>query len=77
MSTIQVVVDEPLLRDTDKVAKQSGINRSALIREALREHLKRLHLRELEERDREGYKRRPDTGEDLDLWENVAAWPED
>jgi len=77
MSTSQVVADKPLLRDTDKVAKQSVINRLALIREALCEHLKRSHLRELEKRDREGYQRRPDTGEDLDLWENVAAWPKD
>lgn len=77
MSTIQVVLDEDLLRAADQAAEQVGVNRSALIRDALREHLRRLRVRRLEERDRAGYERYPDSPEDLAVWEEVAAWPDD
>jgi metal-responsive CopG/Arc/MetJ family transcriptional regulator len=77
MQTIQVVLDEELLRAADTAAKRVRVNRSALIREALREHLKRMRTQELEEREREGYRKHPDTGEDALLWASVAAWPED
>lgn len=77
MSTIQVVLDEDLLRAADQAAEQVGVNRSALIRDALREHLRRLRVRRLEERDRAGYERYPDSPEDLAVWEEVAAWPGD
>jgi metal-responsive CopG/Arc/MetJ family transcriptional regulator len=76
METIQVVLDKELLRATDRAAKRTRQNRSALVRQALREYLKKTHYRELERRDREGYERHPDTGE-LAVWEEVAAWPEE
>jgi len=76
METIQVVIDEDLLRATDRVAKRTKMKRSALVREALREYLKKTHYQELERRDREGYEKHPDTGE-LVAWEGVATWPEE
>ena len=42
MQTIQVVLEEDLLRAADRAARRVRVNRSALIREALREHLKRI-----------------------------------
>lgn len=77
MSTIQVVLDESLLRAANRAAERKGVNRSALMREALREHLRRLELRALEERDRTGYEERPDTDDDGAAWEKVAAWPDE
>ncbi len=76
MATIQVVLDEDLLKAADKVAKQQNVNRSALLREALRAHLKNLRVRELEEREKRGYQAKPDTLDDWGRWERVAAWPE-
>jgi metal-responsive CopG/Arc/MetJ family transcriptional regulator len=76
MQTIQVVLDEPLLQATNRAAKRSKVNRSALVREALRLYLKAMAVRELERRDRAGYERHPDTGEDLELWEKAAVWPD-
>jgi metal-responsive CopG/Arc/MetJ family transcriptional regulator len=76
METIQVVIDEDLLRATDRVAKRTKMKRSALVREALREYLKRAHYQELERRDRKGYEKHPDTGEFV-AWEGVATWPEE
>lgn len=77
MQTIQVVLDEALLRAADEAARQVQVNRSAFIREALREHLRRMQIRQLEQRDREGYETHPDTLDELQGWEEVAAWPED
>jgi len=77
MQTIQVVLDEELLRAADRAARRVRVNRSALIREALRRHLERMRTQELERREREGYRKHPDTGEEAHLWASVAAWPED
>jgi metal-responsive CopG/Arc/MetJ family transcriptional regulator len=77
METIQVVLDQKLLKAADVMAKRKKVNRSALIRQALEEHLKRLHARELEERDRRGYERKPQPKHEYAPWEDAAAWPAD
>jgi metal-responsive CopG/Arc/MetJ family transcriptional regulator len=76
METIQVVIDAPLLRATDRTAKRARINRSALVRQALREHLKRLRIAELEERERRGYEQFPEDAAEVERWARVAVWPE-
>ncbi len=58
-------------------AKQTRVNRSALIREALRAHLKRLRYQEMERQEREAYERTPDDVEEARRWERVADWPDD
>jgi metal-responsive CopG/Arc/MetJ family transcriptional regulator len=75
MQTIQIVLDEELLNAADTAAKRRKVNRSALIRDALRRHLK--HLRELElvEQDRRGYLAKPQTEEEIKMWEAAAVWP--
>jgi metal-responsive CopG/Arc/MetJ family transcriptional regulator len=75
VQTIQVVLDEQLLRAADGAAKRSKVNRSALIRDALREHLKRLQVRKLKLREQRGYAKYPDSARDAEFWERAAAWP--
>lgn len=75
MATIQVVLEEELLKTADRVARRLKLNRSALIRNALREHLKRLRTLERERLDRQGYEKFPD--EEFAVWDAVAAWPEE
>jgi len=75
METIQIVLDEKLLKATDRAARRTKRNRSALVRDALREHLQRLEVLSMEERDREGYARRPQSPEEARDWEAEAAWP--
>jgi metal-responsive CopG/Arc/MetJ family transcriptional regulator len=77
METIQVVLDKKLLQATDRAARQTKRNRSALVRDALREHLRRLGIEALEERDREGYRRMPQASDGPPGWEAEAAWPEE
>jgi metal-responsive CopG/Arc/MetJ family transcriptional regulator len=74
METIQVVLDKKLLQATDRAARHTRQNRSALVREALREHLRQLETRAREDRDRQGYLRKPQKEEPS--WEVEAAWPE-
>jgi metal-responsive CopG/Arc/MetJ family transcriptional regulator len=75
METVQIVLDKKLLRATDRAARRTKRNRSALVRDALREHLSRLELRALEEQDREGYSRQPRARDEWLIWEAEAAWP--
>lgn len=76
MATIQVVLDRELLKAANREAKRARVNRSALIRDALREYLKQRELRQMVEREREAYRRQPQTPDEYELWEKVAAWPE-
>jgi metal-responsive CopG/Arc/MetJ family transcriptional regulator len=75
METIQVVIDQELLRATDQVAQRMKRNRSELIREALREHLRKLEIQALENLDRLGYSKQPRAVEEAIRWETEAAWP--
>jgi metal-responsive CopG/Arc/MetJ family transcriptional regulator len=75
METIQVVLDQTLLRATDQAARRNKQNRSQLIRDALRSHLRRLQVRALEETERAAYSRQPASVQESLLWEREAAWP--
>ena len=77
MKTIQVVLDEDLLREADREARRRKLNRSALLRMALREHLRRGSIREMEEAERLAYQRHPQKVEEVEAWAKIAVWPED
>ena len=59
MKTVQMTLDENLVKAVDSAAKKLGTTRSAFTREALRSALKTVQVREMESRQREGYKRKP------------------
>ena len=77
MQTVQVVLDEELLAETDQAAKKCRLNRSAWVRMAIRAYLETQRAHELELLDRNGYVRIPDTADEMEVWDDVAAWPED
>jgi metal-responsive CopG/Arc/MetJ family transcriptional regulator len=77
METVQVVLDKELLLATDRVARKTKVNRSALVREALRQHLLKLEVADQEARDREGYQKQPSQHHDALQWESIAAWPDE
>ena len=76
METIQVVIDEKLLRASDRAAKKAKLNRSELVRLALREHLQRMQILEAEQRDQRGYEKLPQSKATDESWEAEAVWPE-
>jgi metal-responsive CopG/Arc/MetJ family transcriptional regulator len=77
METIQIVIDTPLRKEADRLAKKSKVNRSELFRELLRAHLKQIRIREMEEREIRAYEKMPDTLDDWRPWEAEAAWPDE
>lgn len=77
METVQIVLDKKLLQATDRAARRTKRNRSALVRDALREHLLRLETLAREERDRLGYSEQKAAMNESGLWEAEAAWPQE
>ena len=74
MKTVQMTLDDELVRAVDRAAKNLKTTRSAFTRRALREALSRLQAVDLEERHRRGYERSPVHGKEFSVWENEHAW---
>jgi len=77
MKTIQVVIDEPTLRAADRAASRAKINRSDLVRRALRDYVRRQQVAEIERRHRAAYEATPVRPGEFDVWDRLAAWPEE
>ena len=77
MKTIQMTLDEDLVKAVDRVSKQLKTNRSAFTRKALREALARYSSEELERKHREGYARKPAARDEFSIWEKEQAWGEE
>ncbi len=76
MRTVQMTLDEDLVNEVDRAAKQLGTSRSEFTRQALKGALKQMRIRELERKHREGYARRPVFRGEFDHWELEQAWGE-
>ncbi|HEU4760576.1 MAG TPA: ribbon-helix-helix protein, CopG family [Dehalococcoidia bacterium] len=69
---IQVPVDRELLKALDEVSRSQGRSRSALIREACAKYIANADKEELIRQHIEGYRRMPETQEELDFAESSA-----
>lgn len=74
MRTIQMTLDEDLVRTVDYVSKQLNTTRSAFTRKALREAVDRYNLEQLEKKHRHGYERNPVTADESSDWESEQIW---
>ena len=74
MRTIQMTLDEDLLKAVDKTVKKLNTTRSAFTRDALREAVHRLHIQRLEKRHKQGYRSKPVKKGEFDIWEKEQAW---
>jgi metal-responsive CopG/Arc/MetJ family transcriptional regulator len=74
MRTIQMTLDDDLVKEVDRVSKQLHTNRSAFTRTALREALARYSLKQLERKHREGYERHPVAANEFSIWQTEQAW---
>jgi len=75
--TVQMTLDEALVREVDRAARRLGATRSAFARDALREALMRIRIRDLEREHRDGYARNPVTRRELGVWEGEQVWPDE
>jgi metal-responsive CopG/Arc/MetJ family transcriptional regulator len=74
MKTVQMTLDEDLIKEVGRVSKQLRTSRSAFTRKALRESLARCSLNQLERKHQEGCERHPVAAEEFSLWETEQAW---
>lgn len=74
MRTVQMTLDEDLVKAVDKVSRRLGTTRSEFTRKALREALTRHSVQQQERRHREGYERQPVTPDEFSVWESEQAW---
>lgn len=74
MRTIQMTLDDDLVKAVDQVSKLLNTSRSAFTRKALREALARYNLEQLERKHRDGYERNPIVGDEFSVWESEHAW---
>jgi len=74
MRTVQMTLDEELVKAVDRVSKQLRTSRSAFTRNALREALARHKLEELERKHRQGYERHPVAADEFAVWKTEQAW---
>jgi len=74
MKTVQMTLDENLVKAVDSAAKKLGTTRSAFTREALRSALKEVRVRDLESKHREGYRRKPVKHGEFSDWESEQVW---
>lgn len=74
MKTVQMTLDEDLVRRVDRTVERLGTSRSAFTRDALRAALERRRVQEMEEQHRKGYARHPVEPEEFDVWETEQAW---
>ncbi|MCP4372757.1 MAG: ribbon-helix-helix protein, CopG family [Deltaproteobacteria bacterium] len=74
MRTIQMTLDDNLVKAVDRISKQLNTNRSAFTRKALREALSRYNLEQLERKHCQGYERYPVNNDEFSVWEKEQAW---
>ena len=74
MKTIQMTIDDRLLKLVDKMSRARNTTRSAFIRDALEAEIRRSRIRDEEARHVQGYARKPVAPGEFDLWVNEQDW---
>ena len=74
MKTIQMTIDEQLLKLVDKMSRARKTTRSAFIRDALEAEIRRARIHEAEMRHAEGYGRQPVAQGEFDVWLSEQDW---
>ena len=74
MRTIQMTIDEDLVKEVDRVSKELKTNRSAFTRKALREAVARYNIEQMERAHKNGYGRNPVLDDEFSAWEAEQVW---
>jgi metal-responsive CopG/Arc/MetJ family transcriptional regulator len=74
MRTVQMTLDEELIKLVDKIVKELKTTRSSFTRKALREEIKRLNIKRQEDKHRMGYKLHPVSKYEFSVWEEEQDW---
>ena len=74
MRTVQMTLDDDLVKAVDRVSKELRTSRSAFTRNALRQALARHRVEQLESKHRQGYETHPVAADEFSVWDNEQAW---
>ncbi len=74
MKTIQMTIDERLLKSVDKITRARKTTRSAFIRHALEAEILRQQIRDEEMRHAAGYAAQPVMPGEFDSWLGEQDW---
>ncbi|MFC1824252.1 ribbon-helix-helix domain-containing protein [Thermodesulfobacteriota bacterium] len=74
MRTIQMTLDDDLVKAVDSISKQLHTSRSAFTRKALREALARYNIEKMERKHCQGYEQQPVNADEFSVWETEQAW---
>ena len=74
MRTVQMTLDDDLVKSVDEIAKELNTTRSAFTRSALRQAIHRFRLSRLEEKHRRGYESHPVQKREFSVWEKEQDW---
>ena len=76
MQTVQMTLDEDLIKKVDKIAKKLHTSRSAFTRKALAEALMRYNQEQQERQHQQGYEQHPVAADEFSVWETEQDWGE-
>ena len=76
MTTIQMTLEEELLKEMDRTVKKLRTTRSALIRDSIRQYLRTIHVQQLEAKHRAGYTKQPVAKGEFKVSESDRNWDE-
>ena len=74
MKTIQMTIEDSLLKVVDKMSRIRRTSRSAFIRQALEAEIRRQRIRDDEARHAAGYAHQPVLPGEFDVWLNEQDW---
>lgn len=74
MKTVQMTLDDDLVKAVDRVSKELHTSRSAFTRKALREAISKYGIEQLERKHRQGYEQHPISSDEFSVWEAEQAW---
>ena len=74
MKTVQMTLDEDLVRSVDRAVKKMHTTRSAFTRDALRAALHKFNVARLERQHRKGYQIQPVNRAEFSVGEKEQAW---
>jgi len=74
MRTIQMTLDDDLVKAVDRISKELHTSRSAFARKALRDALARYGIEQQERKHRRGYEQHTVAADEFSIWETEQAW---
>jgi len=74
MRTIQMTLDDDLVKRVDDIANELKTTRSAFTRDVLRKAVTQYNIRRLELKHRQGYAAHPVDKDEFSVWEKEQNW---